>query len=68
MVGLGVDSEYKEYQNAIFEYTFSKIRAATANPSYGDPLTLEIHVVMVETDLYEIPDEDVNALSAAILN
>lgn len=53
--------------NEYFSFLLEKLQGIAANPVYGDATTIEVHVVKLNDNIYEMPMADQNALSAAVL-
>jgi len=53
--------------NETFGYMLTKFQETAANPKYGEPKTIDVHVKKVSDNLYDIPVEDQEALSIAML-
>lgn len=53
--------------NETLNYILKKFQETAANPVYGEPVTIEVHVNKNSDNLYDIPMDDQNALSNAML-
>lgn len=64
---LGADATQDAIMAETFSYMLTKFQEAAANPVYGEPKTVEVHVQKTSDKLYEIPLDDQTALSNAVL-
>lgn len=65
--GLDVTNE-TDVMDKMLGFITEKMNEVNANPTYGDPTTIEVHVVKVSDNMYEIPLKDQESVANAMLS
>lgn len=69
LIAEGLDTANEtELMDKMLGFITEKMNEVVANPTYGDPTTIEVKVVKVSDNMYEIPVKDQESVANAMLS